>query len=182
MPLPCEESALGTKFTPVERLAGDGADHGSLASTSTGPTPATAAPDLHSVSDAHTQNSCTRTCAIWQVSLSIAQKKLAEERLPPLENLRPCSHGLATRQEPVSTIVISTIQDLERTIQSKQQRGTESKAKACMDRMKDILKTFNNYAIIVDVAIQHSPRITALVWAGVRATLQVSCDILTRRF
>ena len=103
-----------------------------------------------------------------------SSEKLAEKRLPPLENLKACSHELANREEPVSTIVISAIQDLEKTIQSKQHRGKDSKVGARMDRMKDILKTFNNYAIIVDVAIQHSPRVTALVWAGVRATLQVS--------
>jgi len=165
---------------PVEILTGDGpgASHGVLASTSTRPTPASTVPDIHSVPNSHIQNSCTRTCAIWQESLNIAQKKLAEKKLPPLEDLRPCSHDPATREEPVSTVVSSAIQDLEKTIQSKQQRGKDSKVSSCVDRMKAILKTFNNYALIVDIAIQHSPRITALVWAGVRATLQVSCDIL----
>ena len=142
-------------------------------------TPATTVSNTLTVPNSLTQNSCTRTCAIWQESLKIAQKRLAEKKLPPLENLKPCSHNLPTREEPVSTIVCSTIQDLEKTIQSKQ-RGKDSKVNACIDRMKDILKTFNQYAVIVDIAIQHNPKITALVWAGVRVTLQVSSIRITR--
>jgi hypothetical protein len=40
-------------------------------------------------------------------------------------------------------------------------------------RIEKILKMIDKYMIIVDVAIQQSPDITALVWAGVRLTVQV---------
>jgi hypothetical protein len=40
-------------------------------------------------------------------------------------------------------------------------------------RIEKILKIIDKYMIIVDVAIQQSPNITALVWAGVRLTVQV---------
>ncbi len=36
-----------------------------------------------------------------------------------------------------------------------------------------ILKSLDKYTQIVDVAIQHSPEITALVWASARFILQV---------
>lgn len=41
------------------------------------------------------------------------------------------------------------------------------------ERIGKILKSIEHYAKIVDVAIQHSPEITALVWAGVRSILMV---------
>jgi ribosomal protein S3 len=40
-------------------------------------------------------------------------------------------------------------------------------------RIERILKIIEKYMTIVDVAIQQSPDITALVWAGVRLTIQV---------
>jgi ribosomal protein S3 len=40
-------------------------------------------------------------------------------------------------------------------------------------RIEKILKIVEKYMTIVDVAIQQSPDITALVWAGVRLTIQV---------
>lgn len=39
-----------------------------------------------------------------------------------------------------------------------------------------IVKGLDTYAGIVDVAIQHSPAITALVWAGARFLLQI-CEV-----
>jgi midasin (ATPase involved in ribosome maturation) len=40
-------------------------------------------------------------------------------------------------------------------------------------RIKRILKIIEQYMNIVDIAIQHLPDITALVWAGVRLMIQV---------
>jgi hypothetical protein len=40
-------------------------------------------------------------------------------------------------------------------------------------RIERILKIIEKYLTIVDVAIQQSPNITALVWAGARLTIQV---------
>ncbi|KAF8473824.1 hypothetical protein BDZ91DRAFT_339378 [Kalaharituber pfeilii] len=47
-----------------------------------------------------------------------------------------------------------------------------------VERLGRILKGVQYYAGIVDVAIQHSPETTALIWAGVRFILQVSDKIL----
>ena len=40
-------------------------------------------------------------------------------------------------------------------------------------KMHKTLQYINKYATIVDVAIQHQPCITALVWAGMRTVIQV---------
>ena len=40
--------------------------------------------------------------------------------------------------------------------------------------VNNILQHINRYCAIVDIAIQHHPDITALVWAGARTLIQVS--------
>ena len=42
------------------------------------------------------------------------------------------------------------------------------------EKINSILKVMDKYMAIGNIAIQHSPAITALVWAGVRLGLQVS--------
>ena len=42
------------------------------------------------------------------------------------------------------------------------------------EKINSVLKVMDKYMAIGNAAIQHSPRITALVWAGVRLGLQVS--------
>ena len=44
--------------------------------------------------------------------------------------------------------------------------------------MYKTLQYINKYATIIDVAIQHQPCITALVWAGMRAVIQVGDRLL----
>jgi hypothetical protein len=58
--------------------------------------------------------------------------------------------------------------------------------KTCLDRKKEhtekvhkILQYVNEYCIIVDVAVQHQPQITALVWAGIRTCIQVCVLIIS---
>ena len=41
------------------------------------------------------------------------------------------------------------------------------------EKINSVLKVMDKYMTIGNTAIQHSPRITALVWAGVRLGLQV---------
>ena len=42
------------------------------------------------------------------------------------------------------------------------------------EKINSVLKVMDKYMAIGNIAIQHSPSITALVWAGVRLGLQVS--------
>jgi len=117
------------------------------------------------------QGTCTRTCIIWHKSLGIAEQKLSRLKLPPLdqEHLKRCSHNSGSREVPASNIVTSAVQELQTIIETKHPSGSEGG----MKRMKNLLQTFSKYAAIIDVAVNHSPRITALVWAGIRLTLQV---------
>ena len=48
-----------------------------------------------------------------------------------------------------------------------------------MGTMYKTLQYINKYATIIDVAIQHQPHITALVWAGLRAVIQVGGRLLS---
>ena len=91
---------------------------------------------------------------IWKRSIDLAQEKLKEKQLPLLD----------PRFESGADIS-STVEDLEKTIGQSKGPG--------VGRLRKILKTIYNYAGIVDTAIQHNPAITALVWAGVKAILQV---------
>ena len=98
---------------------------------------------------------------IWQQSIDLAQERLNEKKLPPLEPSSPTFKSVAGTSSPV--------EDLKRIIdQSGQGPGA--------NRWRKILKTIDSYAKLVDMAIQHSPAITALVWPGVRTILQVSGD------
>jgi len=98
---------------------------------------------------------------IWQRSLDLAQERLKEKKLPPLESTNPMFKSVAGVSSPV--------EDLRRSIdQGGKGPGT--------DRWRKILKIIGTYERLVDTAIQHSPAITALVWAGVKTILQVSWD------
>jgi len=98
---------------------------------------------------------------IWQRSIDLTQERLKEKKLPPLEPSSPTFKSVAS--------VTSPVEDLKRSID---QGGKGPGA----DQWRKILKTIDSYAKLVDTAIQHSPAITALVWAGVRTILQVSWD------
>jgi len=91
---------------------------------------------------------------IWKRSIDLAQDKLTEKRLPLLD---------ATINSGVD--ISSTVGDLEKTINQRKDPG--------VGRLRKILKTIHSYAGMVDIAIQHNPMITALVWSGLRAILQV---------
>ncbi|KAF8417386.1 hypothetical protein EV426DRAFT_376156 [Tirmania nivea] len=137
------------------------------ASTST-PTPH---PTVHT-NDIPAVAVCTDPNGLWQRALDIAQKKLSDKDLPPLDVSKHLSAASgANGDQSASHIVALTIGDLQATIKTKQQRA-DGKTTRC----EEMLKMFSKYAVIVDIAIQHSPQITALVWAGVRLTLQIALN------
>jgi hypothetical protein len=51
--------------------------------------------------------------------------------------------------------------------------GVRNSMDGSATKMDKILGYVNKYCTIIDVAIQHQPQITALVWAGVRTCIQV---------
>ena len=117
---------------------------------------------------------CPDPNELWQSALDIAQKKLSERGLPPLDVSKHLS--ATSGDQSASNIVGLTIGDLQATIEAKQQCGS-GKTTIIIGRLKEMLKMFDKYAVIVDTAIQSNPQITALVWAGVRLVLQV-CNVM----
>ena len=57
------------------------------------------------------------------------------------------------------------IEDLKTTLRENNQHSKTT---------SNILQHINKYCAIVDIAIQHHPDVTALVWAGARTLIQVS--------
>ena len=94
---------------------------------------------------------------IWRRSISLAQEKLKEMNLPLLD---------------LSDPTLKSAADIDGTV-----RDLKSNVKGGSGRLRKILKTIESYAKIVDTAIQSNPAITALVWAGVRAILQVRLNV-----
>jgi len=99
---------------------------------------------------------------IWQRSIDLAQEKLKEKELPLLEPGDPTCKSVAN--------ISSTVGELKKTID----QGGNGPG---VGRLRKILKIVDSYGRIVDTAIQHHPAITALVWAGVRAILQVRSGV-----
>ncbi|KAI5804812.1 hypothetical protein DFH27DRAFT_386729 [Peziza echinospora] len=125
----------------------------------TTPTPATpptlVIPDPQIV----VNNSIAPLPCAWEETIEIAKKKLHDHGLPDLCE----SPGLRADQ-----IIQLAIGDLETAIVQKNSAGVL--------RIQNVLKTIDGYAKIVDTAIQHSPEVTSLVWAGARAMLQIALN------
>ena len=106
---------------------------------------------------------------VWKRSIQIAQEKLSEKNLPPLSLDDQTS-------QTTNDVIKLTIGDLQRSIKWNSQRG------ARVERLGKILRTVEKYAKIVDTAIQHNPQFSSLVWAGIRAIVQVCLPYLKRFF
>ena len=106
---------------------------------------------------------------VWQKSLEIVQNRLSKEKLPPLELH---THSSQSANE----IAQETMRNLQQAIDTNQNgHGTVAR------KVQNIFVVFNKYIGVVDVAIQHSPEITALVWGGIRGILQV-CFLFSMHF
>ncbi|KAF8423279.1 hypothetical protein EV426DRAFT_574568 [Tirmania nivea] len=99
--------------------------------------------------------------AVWQRSIQIAQEKLLEKNLPPL----PLDGQTSQTTNDVIDLMIGDLQSLIKK---------NSGRRAGVERLGKILRTVEKYAKIVDTAIQHSPQFSSLVWAGIRAIVQMA--------
>ena len=132
----------------------------------------------HSVEKLSTEEQVSPAChhslqggkSVWERTLDIAETMLRDHGLPALDR-NTLSSTLS------STSSAENIQAVLVTLQSAQ--GEDQKVKLIgRDRLRRILKGVEKYTIIVDTAVQHSPEVTALVWAGIRGILQVSILLL----
>jgi len=115
---------------------------------------------------------------LWQKALEIAQGSLAKYQLPSLEPGGSQSESAADNiQSLVAELETAHQQNKDRRWRYKDRDGNEV---VWVERLGKVLKSVNKYATIVDIAIQHHPDITSLVWAGARTMLQVCPGLLER--
>ena len=107
---------------------------------------------------------------VWAQTLEIAEDKLREYSLPPLDLTTLTSESV----EENIRIVVKKLNTLQEVNKEKQWSYTwRGKEVIVMERLGKILKIVDNYSKVVDTAIQSNPQVSALVWAGVRAIMQV---------
>ena len=75
--------------------------------------------------------------------------------------------------------VVKKLVTLQKDDKKKKWRYTyRGKEVIVMERLGKVLKIVDNYSKVVDTAVQSNPQVTTLVWAGVRAILQVALNHL----
>ena len=99
------------------------------------------------------------------MTLEIAEKKLRESSLPPLD----LSTLTSQPGEENIRMVVKELTTLQKENKEKQWSYTWS---------GKILKIVDIYSKVVDIAIQSNPQVSALVWAGIRAIVQVALNHL----
>ena len=72
---------------------------------------------------------------------------------------------------PVAPSPTVNIQEIIQDLQAVHDKAKQEKRP--LERLTFIMKSFDKYASIVDVAVNYSPQPAALIWAGIRLTLQV---------
>ena len=115
---------------------------------------------------------------------TLAQKHPTPTALPqtlsPLEIRQRTADLLKERLTPEEIEKIKwdeTTEEQAKDVVEEVQKSLEGKPEHT-GKMYKTLQYINQYSKIIDVAIQHQPCITALVWAGVRTVIQVSGNIL----
>lgn len=121
------------------------------------------------------ENTCSpsKPSPLWERTLHLAEQKLLKYKLPALQLDHLDIQGKST--EEIIREVIENLENAQKDIESKRwsYRDRNGNDIVIVERLGNILKSVNKYAMIVDTAIQHSPEITALVWAGMRGIIQV---------
>ena len=117
------------------------------------------------------------TCApqspdvVWTKVLEIAEKKLSDNNLPPLDRTPQLMAG--TVEEHMQAVV-NTLNILEKDNRKKGWSYTWGGKKVIVvEQLGKILKQVTPYTKVLDIAIQANTQVRALVWAGVRAIMQV---------
>ncbi|KAF8476005.1 hypothetical protein BDZ91DRAFT_202272 [Kalaharituber pfeilii] len=118
----------------------------------------------------------TTACSVTAPVIGSLQSPREHSVVPqiPLQNLQ--SNKIHGNIE----LIIETLQCAKDDVKKRQWQYTNRRGEriVVVEQLGRILKGVQHYASIVDVAIQHSPETTALVWAGVRFILQVSLNVL----
>ena len=162
--------ALPTTNTPP--IAGSRAPDHTLAS-STAANPAGAGPAASPVSSTTTKQPAATPPTLAQAPPT---PTALPQTLSPLEIRQRTADLLKIRLSPEELEKIKwdeTTEEQAKAVVEEVQWSLEGKPEHT-GKMYKTLQYINQYSKIIDVAIQHQPCITALIWAGVRTVIQVS--------
>jgi len=118
------------------------------------------------------QNASSTTVApyrsLWQRAYSIAKDQLSE-------NERKQFDLSAAGNDSIES-AISAAKDAQKAAKEKRwvYRNEQGNEVVVMERVGKILRGMETYAKVVDILVQSSPKISALVWGSARFILQVS--------
>ena len=113
----------------------------------------------------------THFSVVWTQTLKIAEEKLRDNKLPPLDTTKLTSKSA---KENIGA-VIESLNALREDKQNKQWSYTARDGRKIIfvERLGEILRSMEPYTKIVDTVIQHDPQVIALVWGGIQAIIQV---------
>lgn len=111
---------------------------------------------------------------VWAKALKIAKGKLGDNFPLDLTNLT--SQSAEGNIEAVIRALNTLQEDDKKKRWSYTWRGKEV---IVVERLGKILKSIERYSKVVDISIQSNPQVSALVWAGVWAIMQVRMSCLT---
>ncbi|RPB18291.1 hypothetical protein L211DRAFT_831763 [Terfezia boudieri ATCC MYA-4762] len=110
---------------------------------------------------------------IWDEALKLAEKKLKDNNLPPLKHTNLTSQSAEENMDAVVNALNAVQEDDKKRRWRYTWRGKEI---VVVERLGKILENVGQYKKVVDTAIQSNPQVSALVWAGVRAIMQVALN------
>ena len=122
--------------------------------------------------------------AVWTKALEIAQQNLSKHNLPPLDLKKLTSQSAGENTGAMKENIMAVVKALETLEKDNRKKGWSytwrGKEVIVVERFGEILKCVANYSKVVDTAIQSNPQVSALVWAGIRAIMQVGiqCNLL----
>ena len=115
--------------------------------------------------------------AVWTKALEIAEKNLSKHNLPALDLTKLTSQSVEENTGAVKESIRAVVKALETLEQDNKKKGWSytwrGKEVIVVERFGKILKCVANYTKVVDTAIQSNPQVSALVWAGIQAIMQV---------
>lgn len=109
---------------------------------------------------------------LWQLSVQIAQAQLSKHGLPPLV----LDNSSLQSQSAIENInyILEKLNCALKEDKNKRWRYTrDGKEVVIVERWGKVLRSINKYSQIIDTAVQHSPQVTALIWASMKMILQV---------
>ena len=113
--------------------------------------------------------------SVWTQTLKIAEEKLKDNKLPPLDTTKLTSDSA---KENIGA-VIKSLNALREDKQNKQWSYTarDGGRVIIVERLGEILRSMEPYTKIVDTVVQCDPQVSALVWGGIQAIIQVRIPV-----